>query len=287
LKPFLSPIELATALGVSQSSIKRWTDDGAITAVKTSGGHRRIALAEAVRFARASGLTIADPEFLGVSELPKLSPRFESLRSAGESLYELLHAGAAQESRALILSLYLSGHSIAAIGDGPIRTALDDLGQLWHKTPEGIFFEHRATQICLQAIAQLRLLLKPNDKCPLAMGGAPSGDTYQLPSLLIAALLESEGFAVTNLGPEMPFGALKSALGALRPHLLWISVSSCHDEAALSQELRELVEQALGAGVAVALGGRALPACPWAERRRVLVGSTLAELVAFVRGVAL
>ena len=42
MKPLLSPKELADAIGVSESSIKRWVDNGEIQATKTSGGHRRI-----------------------------------------------------------------------------------------------------------------------------------------------------------------------------------------------------------------------------------------------------
>jgi len=37
----LSPRELAEALGVSESSLKRWVDAGKIAASRTEGGHRR------------------------------------------------------------------------------------------------------------------------------------------------------------------------------------------------------------------------------------------------------
>ena len=64
------------------------------------------------------------------------------------------------------------------------------------------------------------------------------------------------------------------------------------DEAALLPAIEacvrlkaKIVERA--AQIAVALGGRALPACPWAERRPILVAGSLAELVAFVRGAGL
>jgi len=58
----LSPRELADALGVSESSLKRWVDAGKITAARTEGGHRRIALQEAVRFIRETGAPLARPE---------------------------------------------------------------------------------------------------------------------------------------------------------------------------------------------------------------------------------
>jgi MerR family transcriptional regulator, light-induced transcriptional regulator len=51
----LSPKALAAAIGVSESSLKRWADEGRLAAERTAGGHRRIAVAEAVRFVRRRG----------------------------------------------------------------------------------------------------------------------------------------------------------------------------------------------------------------------------------------
>ncbi|MCA9674189.1 MAG: helix-turn-helix domain-containing protein, partial [Myxococcales bacterium] len=65
----LSPRELADALGVSESSLKRWVDAGRIRAARTEGGHRRIRLSEAVRFIRDSGTPIVRPELLDMPEL--------------------------------------------------------------------------------------------------------------------------------------------------------------------------------------------------------------------------
>ena len=55
MKQVLSPREMATVLGVSESSIKRWVDDGAITSTKTAGGHRRITVSEASHSFAARG----------------------------------------------------------------------------------------------------------------------------------------------------------------------------------------------------------------------------------------
>ena len=50
MESLLSPREVAVALGVSESSVKRWVDLGELAALRTAGGHRRITRAEAVRF---------------------------------------------------------------------------------------------------------------------------------------------------------------------------------------------------------------------------------------------
>ena len=48
----LSPKELAHALGVSESSIKRWIDDGRLDCTRTPGGHRRVTIQNALKFIR-------------------------------------------------------------------------------------------------------------------------------------------------------------------------------------------------------------------------------------------
>lgn len=64
-----SPREFAAAIGASESSVKRWVDAGELVAAKTAGGHRRIALTEAVRFIRQRGMSVVDAKALGSSWL--------------------------------------------------------------------------------------------------------------------------------------------------------------------------------------------------------------------------
>ena len=75
----LSTRELADALGVSESSLKRWVDSGRISALRTEGGHRRIPLAEAMRFIRDTAAPIARPELL---DLPEARARGTRAKSA-------------------------------------------------------------------------------------------------------------------------------------------------------------------------------------------------------------
>src|SRR5437764_13756024 len=88
-KSLLTPKELAQAIGVSESSLRRWVDAGDIRVARTAGGHRRIELAEAIRFIRHLGIPVVRPEVLG------LAP--EAARTPGatddQTLFEALVAG--------------------------------------------------------------------------------------------------------------------------------------------------------------------------------------------------
>jgi MerR family transcriptional regulator, light-induced transcriptional regulator len=58
----LSPKQVARALGVSESSLKRWCDQGLIATVRTAGGHRKMASAEVMRYIREHNLPLVSPE---------------------------------------------------------------------------------------------------------------------------------------------------------------------------------------------------------------------------------
>src|SRR3954470_5354840 len=65
MEKLLTTKEFAEAIGASESSLRRWTNSGAIRTSRTVGGHRRIPLSEAIRFIRETGATIVRPDLLG------------------------------------------------------------------------------------------------------------------------------------------------------------------------------------------------------------------------------
>jgi excisionase family DNA binding protein len=270
----VSTRQLARAIGVSESSVKRWVDDGAMTAIRTVGRHRRIPLAEAVRFVRDTQATVAQPAMLGIARLG----------ADAEQLVDHLTAGAAADVRAVLHGLYLRGRSVASIVDGPIRTAMQRIGERWRREPDGILVEHRATDLCIQWLNQLRPLLAVDEDAPVAVGGTPAGDPYVLPSLAVATALEAEGVRAVNLGPGTPIGTLVLATRRERAAMVWLSVSTDAARDALADGLGALVGAVREAGSHLVLGGRALETRPLAVPADVQVASTVAEAAAFARG---
>lgn len=226
----LSPRELADALGVSESSLKRWVDAGKINAARTEGGHRRITLPEAVRFIRETGAPLARPELLDMPEVAAIQQRPDTARGA-EGFRQYLIEGDAAGARGWLLSRYLSGSSVAELSDGPVREAMHRIGDRWQRNPEGVFIEHRATDVCLQALAHLRSMFEPPARAPLALGGTPEGDPYIVPTFMAAMVLASVGMRAVNLGPDTPVSALEHAYAhhvaaGSQPALVWVSASA-------------------------------------------------------------
>ncbi|HEV2852368.1 MAG TPA: helix-turn-helix domain-containing protein [Thermoanaerobaculia bacterium] len=282
MQSFLSPRDIARAVGVSESSVKRWVDLGRLRAHRTAGGHRRIPLGEVVRFVREAGIPLARPELLGLTRrAPMGRDRRDRTNPRGEHLLRLLQEGEAADAQGLVLSWYLEGASLAELADGPLRSSLEALGELWHHGEEGIVIEHRATDICLQAVNQLRLLLLPlGEEAPLAIGGSP--DVYLLGSLLASAVVAEGGWRSVNLGAQTPPAILARAVRELRPRLVWLSLTDEDAARGLKgiERLLESVEQADGLLI---VGGRSHREAGLPSHPRLRQGASMADLAGFAR----
>jgi excisionase family DNA binding protein len=283
MKATFSPKELAQATGVSESSIKRWADDGRIRVVRTAGGHRRIPMEEVIRWIRDAHAHLVRPELLGLKDVTA-AQRAGASGDDALRFYEHLVEGRDAEARGLILSLYLSGKGVAQIVDGPLRSAMGKIGNLWKHEEEGLFLEHRATDICIQALGQLRLLLPSREKGPRALGGSPAGDVYILPSLAVATVLRAEGFRSANLGPDTPLDTLLLASESIRPRLVWLSVSTVGNEKELREEIRRLADSLAKRGIVLCVGGAKVETLRLDEGPHLVTGSTMGELSAFAKG---
>jgi excisionase family DNA binding protein len=255
-KSLLTPKELAEAIGASESSIRRWVDSGDIRVARTAGGHRRITLTEAIRFIRQIEAPVVRPEVLGLGELRSNGVDGSTL-SEDERLFEIFQAGDDDAIRSFLVSRYLEGDSLTSLFDGPLLTAIRRVGDLWEPDNRGILIEHRATEICIEAISTLRRLLPPVDKkSPLALGGAPQGDPYQLPSMMAGAILFERGFRDVNFGANTPVDLLGREAIERGASLVWLSVSAPCEPKPLSASLRKLALDLGKHRIQLVLGGR-------------------------------
>lgn len=287
MQQVLTTTQLADAVGVSESSVKRWIDSGRIAATRTAGGHRRVSVAEAARYLRDAGIPLAAPERLGLPDLAAYARRNVAGHEGGEALYEHLTTGRADAAAGLLQARFLAGASVADLVDGPVREAMTEVGKLWRSGPDGILAEHRATETAIQALNRLRALLRPPFEGPVALGCAPSGDPYVLPSLAAAAVVEDEGYRAVNLGPETPLETLALGAAALRPRLVWISASVARKAGRLRREVLALAERLRDQGAVLAAGGAQVDRLALSRQKTVLVGKSMAELRAVARSLLL
>ncbi|MBX2852799.1 MAG: cobalamin-dependent protein [Phycisphaeraceae bacterium] len=254
---YLSPKQLGQAIGVSESSLKRWIDDGLIDVIRTTGGHRRVELAEAIRFVRLRGYTVKDPSVLGLTAADDETGRAGNTQLS-EHFYDLLTNGRDKEFVAAVTRLYLDGHAISEIIDGPIRESMNQIGELWHGNPDGVGIEHRATDICIRTLGYMHSLIRPAaPNAPVAIGGAPAGDMHLISSLCVSLVLAEQGWREMNLGANTPWDQLFSVAKQEQASLVWVSMTA-EPNADYAKKLHELADELAAESCQIIVGGRQL-----------------------------
>ena len=279
---------MAVAIGASESSLKRWTDQGLLTVTRTAGGHRRIPVTEAIRFVRERQLTLVKPEVLG---LPASLGPVKDLESdkgdaPDEIFYDLLRSGHDIGARNHLIARFIGGERIASIADGPLRSAMQALGEAWHQNPQGILMEHRATEICVEVLQELRNMVMPSHPTGRAIGGAIGGDPYKLPPLVATSVLNECGMQAVNLGADTPIDVLELACFGdtveIQPDLAWLSVSVVESLPQTRNTLMRFSDRCQSADIAVCIGGRAARELDVADHPNIEVHGTMIEFADYV-----
>lgn len=286
----LSPKQVAAAIGVSESSLKRWADAGRFKVTRTPGGHRRISLSEVVRFVREAHLSVRRPEAIGLPVLVARSADQASDPDVGKMLFDRLMAGEPEVLPAWAVEAYLAGSSIAEICDTGLRAALERIGHVWIDDSRGIFLEHRATDQAIAALYTLMQLVtdagttQTHDPRPVAIGGAPSSDHCLIPSLMVACVLSGIGYRAMNLGPDVPIASLLDAARFFNANLVWMSICSTEIKPPSVETLNELAEELAAHDRALVVGGRRVNELVGPKHPNLIVCHHMTELAAFARG---
>ena len=259
-QPQFSPKQIASALQASESSVKRWCDQGAISTVRTVGGHRKITLDALQLFLRSSNRSLIAPQALGLSPTTAAS---DSGIPGGEDMSQIefraaLARGDESKCRAVLHDRISKSDSRSESADFLITDAMHGFGEAWDCKRLDAYQERRGCDICFRLINELRTGLPPLPaSAPVALGGTPSGDPYQLPTSLVELSLREAGWDAMNLGNNLPVESFLQAVTDHRPSMVWLSVSSIPDTERFVSDENRLAES-LGDDVALLVGGRAL-----------------------------
>lgn len=257
VKKLVTPKQVAQAINVSESSLKRWCDQGLLTAIRTAGGHRRLALDDVFQFLRKSGQQLVQPELLGLpSNTGQASVVIDRAR---ERIRDALIAGDEDQCRRIVFDLYLAGQSACDICDQVLAMAFHDIGDRWECGEVSIYRERRACEIGFKLLHELRMAVRtPPREAPVAIGGTLICDPYRLPNAMIELVLREQGWQATSLGTSLPVATISEAVRDSRPRLLWLSVSCIDSIPTFLEDYAHLHRVAAETGTAVVVGGRAL-----------------------------
>jgi methanogenic corrinoid protein MtbC1 len=253
----LSPRQVARAIGVGESTLKRWCDQGFLSVSRTAGGHRKVSVAEALRFVRQRKIRLESPGLLGLEAPRAADPG--ALANAVPRLVESLLRNDWAVARELVTSSYAAGFSVAVLGDRLLAPALYEIGGRWACGLADVFEERRACEFILRVLAELRSLLpSPPEGAPSAVGCTAADDHYSVATRLAELVLQEAGFRATSLGTSIPMPSLARAVEAQQPVLAWLSVSHIEDSGNFDGEFEELAKACRECGAALVVGGQAL-----------------------------
>lgn len=267
----LTPKQVAEALQVSESSIKRWCDRGVIRSRKTMGGHRRIPIDALMSFLESTNRQLLTPAAIGLGRggdgLGEAGGS-EAAESAGDppadsaelqlQFEAAVVRGDEAECRRILIQWYGRHESFALLADQLIAKTFHRLGAMWECGEIEVFQERRGCEVCLRLVHEFRrLIAEPRAGAPVAIGGAVAGDHYMLPTQLVEVVLRESGWRAFNLGTHLPLSTFVAAARRERPQLLWLSVSHLEDVDKFVDEFTAMAS-ALPSGVHLVVGGRAL-----------------------------
>ena len=180
---------------------------------------------------------------------------------------ECLAAVQALDATALEQTLLRATGELSALGllrhlVGPL---LETIGERWREGRLTVAQEHCASAALRHFLLGLARTNEPAGHAPLLLVATPAGQSHELGALLAAAAAVQFGWRIAYLGAGMPAADLAGAARQLGARAVAVSLVYPTDDPELPIQLRQL-QRGLPAGVALLVGGRALPAYESAVR---------------------
>lgn len=241
----LSTYEVAALLKVTETTIKRWADQGQLACIRTPGGHRKFVLNEVIRFAEAHGYPLS-----GLVQPPLTGGQLQSVQvgvvskdygKVAEVLFEEALQGDRQGLLSLLAHLYKHRIPFPVVADEIIRPAFERLGKLWAEGKLEVNQEHRASHALLEALIQFapEMRRKPLNGLT-ALCACAEGELHEIGLQTLAYALEVEGWTVHYIGPDTPWETSAAFVRSGHPDVICLSMTMTHGRKSSMAKLRRL-----------------------------------------------
>lgn len=276
MSDYLSCLQAARLMGVSQSTVKRMCDENVFDAVRTLGGHRRIPAEQVKDFTRLNG------------QNSHAAPGRKRSTLSVQTVLDLLLCGDSQQLTTLLW------HQLPQIGELPqlldnyLAPAMWEVGRRWEQGELDVFEEHVGTRTLHQVLTLLSSRMGLGEFTPtgpLAMGCSLGGDQHAIAGEMLDLVFKRLGWQCTHLGANVPLASLLSALRRYNPRVIWISYTVITDPSQVYEENAELFSK-LDSLQRLIVGGQALTAEHRRKMRFHFNGDSFTHLASFLADVA-
>jgi excisionase family DNA binding protein len=260
-KTVLSTVDVARLFSVTETTVKRWADDGTLKCQKTPGGHRKFQIRNVVEFAEQNQFEPTGALSLPGDDGPGGGVQTAILRRDFSALVRTFVEKALSPDRTdlYLFFSYLYEHRIALweIYDLVLKTGMAEIGEQWGSGKIGVNHEHRASYETIDALTKLQneILIKPPNGDSVVLA-CLSEELHEIGLRCAAHSFEAEGWQTHYLGAQTPLAAILDATRDLRPTVVALSVTTEREPEHLIHELRAIAEAVRGLGSRLIVGGR-------------------------------
>lgn len=264
-KTILSTADVASLFNVTETTVKRWADEGLLKCQKTPGGHRKFDTRHIAEFSDTFGfsptatLTLDDRhEDRDTLQVAILARDFAKI---SEAYVQRALADEGPGLRDFLSYLYQHNIHLWEIFDHVIRPGMTSIGEGWKRGEIGIGIEHRSSQRTLEALSQLKgqVHMKPSNG-HVALCACPDEVQHEIGLRCASLCLEAEGWKVHYLGPNTPVEAILEAQAKIRPSLICLSISMVETEKPITARIRKIYRAASERSARLVIGG---PSALW------------------------
>lgn len=252
---------MARLFNVTETTVKRWADEGTLRCQKTPGGHRKFHMKHIAEFAKDQNfepigtLALSEEDELALAiEVAVLSRDFKVL-----SRVFVEKAISPSRSDLFTYLSYLYQHHIRLweMFDHIIGPGMEAIGHKWEKGEIGVNHEHRASYETLEALAKLQTqVLIKESRSRTAICACLGEELHDIGLRCASYIFEEEGWKVHYLGARTPADSLIAAMHEEKPHVVCISVTNLEQNGKLRAALGAITEAGRRNRMQIILGGR-------------------------------
>lgn len=260
---YFNSIGAAKILGVNVSTIKRWTESGELSCVRTPGGHRKFLPQHLSDFMETHRRKKSRVPLLSLEEPGDVELTARIFAGDWAYLQEFLlqqAMGGAIERLLFLLSGMVSvPRPLHEIYEYLVTPVMHRLGVLWEAEEISVVEEHLASQTIRLALDRLQgLIAIPREKIGTALCMNLSNELHDIPLQMVGHILEKRGYRVLFSGQMTPFLGLAEILKKVKVDRIYISSTIIPDAVTARQEFRQVFDLAAENGIPVFVGGQGI-----------------------------
>ena len=247
--------QVAEFLGVNESSVKRWADNGMLGCYRTPGGHRKFKKNDIMLFSRKYSYELKHNAFSNqeTATLQKHTFDFEKINNV---LLTKLLKGSDDQILDYLYSLHISGLGVIDLYDSVIGRTMKMIGEMWENKDVTIEQEHISSNKMTKAIIRLHERIESKLSNGLtAFCGCLEKEYHELPLLSVNNALQYNGWKTFYAGVNLPVKSFLSGIEMYKPDMVCLSATIINDRTKFQKDVNKIYTVSKAAGAALIIGG--------------------------------